>query len=72
MFSHLAASEEGAQDEFTLQQFSLFNKAATALQNQIVYSFHRHIANSAAIVRHPHLQMYMVGYMEWTAPIHKN
>ncbi len=60
VFSHLAASEEGAQDEFTLQQFSLFNKAATALQNQIVYSFHRHIANSAAIVRHPHLQMDMV------------
>ncbi len=60
VFSHLAASEEEAQDDFTLQQFNRFNKAATALQNSIDYSFLRHIANSAAIVRHPHLQMDMV------------
>ena len=60
VFSHLAASEEEAQDEFTVQQFTGFNKAVTVLQNQLGYSFLRHIANSAAIVRHPQLQMDMV------------
>jgi alanine racemase len=60
VFSHLAASEDEVEDEFTLQQFDRFNKAAAALQNQIGYSFLRHIANSAAIARHPQLQMDMV------------
>ncbi len=60
VFSHLAASEEELQDEFTIEQFNRFNNAATALQNRINYSFLRHIANSAAIVRHPQLQMDMV------------
>src|SRR5262245_40019094 len=32
VFSHLAASEEKIQDEFTWQQFDRFNKAAIALQ----------------------------------------
>jgi alanine racemase len=60
VFSHLAASEEEAQDEFTLQQVNRFNNAATVLQNKIGYNFLRHIANSAAIVRHPQLEMDMV------------
>jgi Alr-MurF fusion protein len=60
VFSHLAASEEVVQDDFTMQQFNKFNNAATILQNRIGYSFLRHIANSAAIVRHPQLQMDMV------------
>jgi len=59
-FSHLAASEEEGQDDFTRKQFKQFNEAATALQNKIGYSFLRHIANSAAIVRHPKLEMDMV------------
>lgn len=60
VFSHLAASEEDVQDEFTMQQFKQFTEAATVLQNRIGYGFLRHIANSAAIVRHPQLQMDMV------------
>jgi alanine racemase len=60
VFSHLAASEEELQDDFTMQQFNRFNNAATVLQNKIGHSFLRHIANSAAIVRHPQLQMDMV------------
>ena len=60
VFSHLASSEEAAQDEFTMKQYNRFNEAATILQNRIGYSFLRHIANSAAIIRHPHLQMDMV------------
>jgi alanine racemase len=60
VFSHLAASEEKLQDDFTMQQFNRFNNAATVLQNKTGHHFLRHIANSAAIVRHPQLQMDMV------------
>jgi len=60
VFSHLAASEEAGQDDFTNQQFSRFEKAAAILEQQLGYSFIRHIANSAAVLRHPHLQMDMV------------
>jgi alanine racemase len=59
-FSHLAASEEAAQDEFTAQQFAIFEKAAAELEQQLGYSFIKHIANSAAVTRHPQLQLDMV------------
>lgn len=60
VFSHLAASEDPAQDAFTQEQFHAFEKAAAELQEKLGYSFDRHIANSAAVVRHPYLQMDMV------------
>ncbi len=60
VFSHLAASEEMIQDEFTMEQFQRFETAANDLQSKLGYSFLRHIANSAAIVRHPQLQSDMV------------
>ena len=60
VFSHLAASEEAAQDEFTLFQFRQFEKAAVELEQILGYSFVKHIANSAAVVRHPQMQMDMV------------
>lgn len=60
VFSHLAASEEAGQDEFTLHQFLLFKKAAKDLQEQLGYSFISHIANSAAAIRHPELQLDMI------------
>jgi len=60
VFSHLAASEDASQDEFTKQQEELFGTAVTAIQKHISYPFLQHISNSAAIVRHPHLQMDMV------------
>lgn len=60
VFSHLAASEEEAQDDFTLLQARRFEEACTLLQKNISYSFLRHISNSAAIVRHPNLQKDMV------------
>jgi alanine racemase len=59
-FSHLAASEEALQDEFTRDQFERFNSAAQILEDAIGYSFLRHIANSAGVVRHPLLQADMV------------
>ena len=60
VFSHLAASEEQQQDPFTRQQASLFLQAADQLQASVNYFFLKHIANTAAIVRHPQLQLDMV------------
>jgi alanine racemase len=60
VFSHLAASEDSSQDDFTNQQAELFSRAVEILQQYIHYPFLKHISNSAAIVRHPQLQMDMV------------
>jgi Alr-MurF fusion protein len=59
-FSHLAASEEPEQDEFTFLQREKFLAAAAQLEKELGYSFLKHIANSAAVVRHPSLQLDMV------------
>ena len=60
VFSHLAASEDPAQDEFTLQQFNLYKQAVDQLQKKLNYSFLQHITNSAGIFRFPWLQLDMV------------
>jgi len=60
VFSHLAGSEDPAEDEFTVQQHKKFIVASNELEKQLRYSFIKHIANSATIVRHPTLQMDMV------------
>jgi alanine racemase len=60
VFSHLAASEEAVQDEFSMQQFHLFKEAAGMLKEKLGYPFLLHIANSAAVVRHPEMQLDMV------------
>ena len=60
VFSHLAASEEAQQDEFTKQQAEIFLNAANEIQSSVGYSFIKHIANTAAIIRHLQLQLDMV------------
>jgi alanine racemase len=60
VFSHLAASEEAQQDAFTMEQYEKFETASFILSNKLGYGFLRHIANSAAILRHPQLQLDMV------------
>jgi alanine racemase len=60
VFSHLAASEVAAQDNFTQRQFEVFTAACDVLQKELNYPFLRHIANTAAIVRHPQMQLDMV------------
>ncbi|MEI2709882.1 MAG: alanine racemase [Chitinophagaceae bacterium] len=42
------------------QQVTLFNKMCTGIQQQLGYSFIKHIANTAGIFRHPQYQMDMV------------
>ncbi len=60
VFTHLAASEEAGQDAFTLEQFKVFDLASSKLRDRLGYAFIRHIANSAAAIRHPALQLDMV------------
>ncbi len=60
VFSHLAGSEDPAEDVFTKEQYKKFETVAQQLQDKLGYSLIKHIANSAAIARHPSLQMDMV------------
>lgn len=60
VFSHLVASELAEHDAFTQNQGRLLLEACGVLQVALGYSFIRHIANSAGIIRHPNLQLDMV------------
>ncbi len=60
VLSHLAASEAREEDAFTLHQYEVFDRCCNQLQQALGYSFIRHIANSAAIFRHPNIQLDMV------------
>jgi alanine racemase len=60
VFSHLAASEDADEDAFTVVQAKLFQQASDELGSALPYTFLRHIANSAAVIRHPRLHLDMV------------
>jgi alanine racemase len=60
VFSHLAASEDQSEDAFSLRQVAVFEECCQQIKNLLGYHFIRHIANSAAIFRHPELQFEMV------------
>jgi len=60
VFSHLAASEEKEKDDFTRQQAKLFLEVCSRIETLLGYPFLRHIANTAAVTRHPDLQLDMV------------
>lgn len=60
IFSHLAASDDPAQDAFTEQQGNRFEVMSSYIINSLPYKPLRHICNSAGIVRHKNLQYEMV------------
>lgn len=60
VFSHLVGSDEACHDNFTLEQISLFDKAAKKLQEALGYEVTRHILNSAGIERFAQHQYEMV------------
>ena len=60
IFSHLAASDEPDNDDFTLGQIELFQKNAGALSDSLGYKPMWHILNSAGIERFPQYQFDMV------------
>ncbi|HTE09930.1 MAG TPA: bifunctional UDP-N-acetylmuramoyl-tripeptide:D-alanyl-D-alanine ligase/alanine racemase [Chitinophagaceae bacterium] len=60
VFTHLVASEDPAAEDFTLQQAEKYFGAIAILKKQLSYPFIQHMANSAAILRYPQLQLDMV------------
>ena len=60
IFSHLAASEDEKEDEFTLHQFTVFERCCKKIESVLSYPVDRHISNTSAISRHPKLQLDMV------------
>jgi alanine racemase len=60
VFSHFAASEDKAFDDFTHRQVRVFLDAVSIIRNATGYEFLRHISNSAGIVRFPQYQFEMV------------
>lgn len=61
VFSHLAASEDPAEDEFTRRQISLFTDMSNLIINTLNdSSILRHICNSAGIARFPEAHFDMV------------
>ena len=60
VFSHLAASDDKAHDEFTQSQIQLFVEVSQKMEQSLGYDFIRHISNSAAIERFENAQFDMV------------
>lgn len=60
VFSHLVAAENKVHDAFTQQQATQFETCCEQIATTIGYCFIRHLANTAAIIRHPKLQYDMV------------
>lgn len=60
VFTHLAASEDPGEDEFTKEQYNRYKDAVTKLRSAIDYPFLQHISNTGAIFRLPELQLDMV------------
>lgn len=59
IFSHLAASEDPAMDDFTNRQASLFRELSDQLKKALDYPVLRHLLNTSGILRHSHLQFDM-------------
>ncbi|MCB2219680.1 MAG: bifunctional UDP-N-acetylmuramoyl-tripeptide:D-alanyl-D-alanine ligase/alanine racemase [Bacteroidetes bacterium] len=60
IFSHLASSEDPADDEFTRQQIDLFQQMAFRIMEHSNHYILMHILNSAGISRFPDAQFDMV------------
>lgn len=60
VFTHLVASEDPQQDDFTTRQLKMFEKLADTIQSAVGYPILRHASNTAAIHRHPEAAYEMV------------
>ena len=60
VFSHFAGSDEDKFDDFSRQQFALFERASNQLQAAYSHKILRHICNSAGIEHFPKYQLDMV------------
>lgn len=60
VFSHLAASESAAHDEYTQEQLNRFDRLYAKIRLKFQKDFIRHISNTAGILRFPEAQYEMV------------
>lgn len=60
VFTHLVASEDPQQDDFTYRQLKIFEQLASTIQSAVGYPILRHASNTAAIQRHPQASYEMV------------
>ncbi len=60
LFSHLAASEDLAERDFTMAQIGKFEKFSTAMLKGLNYSPMRHMLNTSGIINYPEAQYNMV------------
>ena len=59
-FTHLVASEDRSQDEFTKQQVEIFLNVADKIEKQLKYKVIRHVLNSSGVERFPEYNFDMV------------
>lgn len=59
-FTHLVASGDPNQDDFTRYQINTYSDAAQVLNEGLGYTFIRHVANTSGIVRWPEAHFDMV------------
>ena len=60
VFSHFSASEDPKEDSYTELQMERFIHMTSQIEKSLGYSFLKHMANTAAIRRHPAAQFDMV------------
>lgn len=60
VFSHLAASEDASQDDYTKSQIALFSELSDTVLKAFDYPILRHILNTSGVVRHTESQFDMV------------
>lgn len=53
VFSHLAAADDPAHDDFTRRQIALFERMSGAVARALPYPVRRHLANTSGIERFP-------------------
>lgn len=60
MFSHLAGSESEKHHDYTQYQIDSFSKITSKFENELGYTFLKHISNTSAITKWPKAQFDMV------------
>ncbi|MCK0189562.1 alanine racemase [Arenibacter sp. F20364] len=60
LFSHLAASEDLSEKDFTVSQIRQFEKISSTIMSKLGYRPHRHMLNTSGIINYPEAQYDMV------------
>lgn len=60
LFSHLAASEDENERDFTLTQIESFNKICSEFDEKLAFKTFKHLLNTSGIINYPQAQLDMV------------